>query len=295
MKKSVIIGSLIAGAFLLPATASAGVVGGRCDNCHTMHASQGGVTTTKNATLLKGSGCAACHAISFTNTTQGIGGGYNAPQVIATSNTLSGGRFDLTSDNQHNVLDYGAADSVFGEPLTVTPGGNPQTAQIECVTCHTGSGTHHGTTGPYRMITGLSGTGSLVYGAVVGRSDNTYDAASMNTFCSTCHGLFHGTGSGDTNLGTYGGWLRHPVNISLADADTATSRGYVADYAGAGAPGEDESPLGVGSVLMCLSCHYAHGSAQADMLAWTYSVMDAGDNARNGGCENCHTYGATGY
>ena len=40
MKKNVIIGSLVAGAFLLPAIASAGVVDGRCDNCHTMHASQ---------------------------------------------------------------------------------------------------------------------------------------------------------------------------------------------------------------------------------------------------------------
>lgn len=295
MRKSVIIGSLVAGAFLLPAIASAGVVTGRCDTCHTMHASQDNVTTTRNPTLLKGSGCAGCHAISFTNSAAGVGGAFNAPQVIATTNTLSGGRFVAASDNQHNVADYGAVDSVLGNNA---PGGGNTGIQLTCVNCHDGSGTHHGTSGPYRMLAGVSGSGAADYG-VAGRSGNAYDAASLNTFCEGCHTLFHGTGNTDANLGSYGGWLRHPVNIRLADADAAVTRGYVADYAAA-ANELNETPLGddgLGNVdvLMCLTCHVAHGSANSDMLAWSYANMNAGSGARDGGCENCHTYGATGY
>lgn len=303
MKKSVLIGSLVAGAFLLPAVASAGVVQGRCDTCHTMHASQDGSTWTPNAVLLKGSGCAACHALSTSNDASGLGGAFNAPQVIATTNTLSGGYFSLTGDSQHNVLDYTTAeDSVYSPTGTGPfgdyrgPGGDAARAtRLECVNCHNGSGAHHGTGGPYRMLNGVSGTGDADYGATVGRSGNTYDAASMNTFCAGCHGNFHGTGSGDANIGSYGSWIRHPVNITLADAHLQTSRDYANDYTAAGATALDQSPLGTGGVVMCLSCHVAHGNAQPDMLAWTYNDMNAGNGTRDGGCENCHSYGTSGY
>lgn len=299
MKKNVIIGSLVAGAFLLPAIASAGVVTGRCDKCHTMHASQDGVSTARNATLLKGAGCVGCHALQTSNNTTGVGGAFNAPQVIATTNTLSGGYFTTTGDDQHNVAPYAAADSQLGD---VAPGGVDLGAQLTCVDCHTGSGSHHGTSGPYRMLSGVSGTGAGDYG-VAGRSGNTYDSPGINGLCASCHPNFHTA----AEQGVYGAWDRHPTDIRLADADTywtgqaAGTRNYAVDYAAAIGThnADDVTPLGtVGAnsdYLMCLTCHVAHGSGERDMLAWSYGTVAAGGGTRDGGCENCHSYGTTGY
>lgn len=301
MKKNVIIGSLVAGAFLLPALAGAGVVTGRCDKCHTMHASQDGNTSTPNANLLRGNGCLACHAESgATNGAAGTGGTYNAPQVHDSATQLSGGYFTAGSfDGQHNVAGFANEDAAFGAGSGWDIPGNTavMTGQIICQDCHEIAG-HHATPTTYRMLgwnsgaNTVAGTGDGNYG-VAGRSGNTYDATTMNGLCGSCHGDFHGTGSGDANLGSYGGWLRHPVNITLTDADTNTTRGYVADYGVAGAT--DQTPTGVGQTVMCLSCHRAHGSAYADIIEWDQSTVLAGGNTRNTGCENCHNYAGGGY
>jgi len=42
-------------------------------------------------------------------------------------------------------------------------------------------------------------------------------------------------------------------------------------------------------VVMCLSCHGAHGTDYPDILRWDYSEMIAGDSSKSGGCFTCHT------
>ena len=45
------------------------------------------------------------------------------------------------------------------------------------------------------------------------------------------------------------------------------------------APGTD--------MVMCLSCHVAHGSPYDDLLRWDYALMEAG-SSNTGGCFVCH-------
>mgnify|MGYP003574150012 FL=1 len=97
LNKKLVLGSLVAGAFLLPMTASAGVVSGPCVGCHTMHATDGDGNNyaTQNNQLLLGTGCLACHAYT-TNDTDGLAVGTSipAPQVISgNTNYTAGGSF----------------------------------------------------------------------------------------------------------------------------------------------------------------------------------------------------------
>jgi predicted CXXCH cytochrome family protein len=44
-----------------------------------------------------------------------------------------------------------------------------------------------------------------------------------------------------------------------------------------------------GAIVMCLSCHRAHGSDQPDLLRWAYAGMQAGTGTADTGCFVCHT------
>jgi predicted CXXCH cytochrome family protein len=302
MKKSVIIGSLVAGAFLLPALANAGVASGRCDKCHTMHASQDGSTRTANSRLLIGEGCTGCHT-TFGPNVLGLGSN-GAPQVddtVVATSTLSGGYFTAgngADEQQHNITGFSALDSNISGGGTI-PGSTTtynQAAQIECTSCHAATGGHHSTGGAYRMLrygtTDVAGTEGTNYGMAIGRDTNSYDPSTMNAFCGSCHTDFHGVDLNDTNLTNGTAWIRHPVNITL----TSVAGSYTANYAAAGAL--DVSPLGeiagTKDTLLCLSCHLPHGGPNGDILAFSYSVVLAGDTTDDGGCEACHSYGGNG-
>ncbi|NOR60144.1 MAG: hypothetical protein GQ469_05880, partial [Methanosarcinales archaeon] len=53
---------------------------------------------------------------------------------------------------------------------------------------------------------------------------------------------------------------------------------------------EETGLLGEGDMVMCLSCHRAHGSPYPDALRWDYTKMVAGDagNWAGTGCFKCH-------
>jgi predicted CXXCH cytochrome family protein len=44
-------------------------------------------------------------------------------------------------------------------------------------------------------------------------------------------------------------------------------------------------------IVLCLSCHRAHGSAHDDLLRWDYAGMQAGTTGAEAGsgCFICHT------
>ena len=216
---------------------------------------------------------------------------------------LSGGYFTNTNwAGQHNVSAYAIDDPSIA--LNVTPGGGAAlNRQIECEDCHASPG-HHATGGAYRLLsfggTDVTGTGAANYGVGAGstRGNNTYNAPSINAFCGSCHPNFHGTGDGAANLGSYtSGWIRHPVNITLADADTAATStyDYTNNYGSAAVAADHELPLGdtPAGTIMCLTCHFPHGSGNLDILSFSYTGVQAGDNTRDNGCETCHNYGVT--
>jgi hypothetical protein len=114
----------------------------------------------------------------------------------------------------------------------------------------------------------------------------------ISGFCSTCHRMFHVT---DEIGGTSSPFDRHPTDVILPGT------GEYANYNGAGNPYSLLTPLArttvpdtPGStvnpgtdVVMCLSCHAAHGTDNADMLRWNYKSSTL--STALSGCNVCHT------
>ena len=136
---------------------------------------------------------------------------------------------------------------------------------------------------------------------------------SISGLCAECHGNFHGQSS---DIGT-GPWLRHPTDIILPSTVTKEYQYYNA-CAGGGAActysvnapvarantiSNANYPSAKGTltpgatndaVVMCLSCHKVHGGANADILRWNYSTINAGGGSDNTRCFICHTTKDTG-
>ncbi len=124
---------------------------------------------------------------------------------------------------------------------------------------------------------------------------------SVSGFCSTCHGNFHSSGAANdvVDNGFSGAFLRHPSDYIIPnqreyaaytayDVSAPVARPALATATSAlVTPGTD--------MVMCLSCHQAHGTANDYILRFDYATMTAGgyptiSAARAaGGCLACHT------
>jgi len=107
----------------------------------------------------------------------------------------------------------------------------------------------------------------------------------MTAYCCGCHGGFHND---------KGVWKRHPADAVIPDegeyslyttysTEAPVARPDLSGYSGASqtvTPGTD--------LVMCLSCHRAHGSPYHDMLRWDYSGHWC-EGSDNTGCCTCHT------
>ncbi|OIP59505.1 MAG: hypothetical protein AUK38_05405 [Nitrospirae bacterium CG2_30_41_42] len=106
----------------------------------------------------------------------------------------------------------------------------------------------------------------------------------ISELCSECHGNFHAS----TDIGSASPWLRHPTDVVLPSTgeyaststtyniETPLARQTITTLSDTITPGRD--------IVMCLSCHKAHGSEYADILRFDYSTLAAGT-----GCLRCHT------
>ena len=149
----------------------------------------------------------------------------------------------------------------------------------------------------------------------VDRTDTTVQPASdkqtISYLCCECHGNFH---VADNNSGgnSESPWIRHPTDFDMARATGTEYAEYnnasdpsAAPYSVIAPVASDDadtvanpySTVNVGTangtaIVMCLSCHRAHGSPFADILRWDYSTMDAAGSPtgdQNEGCFICHT------
>ncbi|GBE04269.1 MAG TPA: hypothetical protein ENH38_07425 [Nitrospirae bacterium] len=122
------------------------------------------------------------------------------------------------------------------------------------------------------------------------------DHQTITAFCSGCHGVFHGTRPevdwGMNNV-TGGPWIRHPTDIALPQGDGSEYAAYdpVNNYSVEAPVAWVDPATQTTPVVMCLSCHRAHGSDQPDMLRWDYNTMVVGTTgaAAGTGCFVCHT------
>ncbi|MEW6219030.1 MAG: cytochrome c3 family protein [Thermodesulfobacteriota bacterium] len=128
----------------------------------------------------------------------------------------------------------------------------------------------------------------------------------MSSFCGSCHGQFHSlaASNGVTGIGTGTGspFVRHPTDVIL---DRSGGTAEYAFYNGGGTTFSVEAPVArltvpgavssavvpSQSAVMCLSCHFAHGSDYPDMLRWEYNqnAHTNGAGNSNNGCFICHT------
>jgi len=117
----------------------------------------------------------------------------------------------------------------------------------------------------------------------------------MTAYCCGCHSNFH-------IEQCVAGWIRHPSDAVIPDSGE-----YASAYGAVGGTGtydvlvpvarpsltgwtEPSADVNIGTdLVMCLSCHKAHGSPYPDMLRWDYDEMIAGNPAKTGGCFTCHT------
>lgn len=178
------------------------------------------------------------------------------------------------------------------------------------------SGKHHDANSRgYRMLNDIAGTASASF-TVTGNgysagADGTYSGGggggggkTISYLCSECHGAFHTA----ANTSSGGAWVRHPTdrNLNKTTPDNYASYGD----SGGGNAIDAEVPIGTDDLatyatlndldgkdqpthkfVICLSCHYAHGSNEARILRFDYTAMTvgaAGLSAKTG-CFRCHT------
>jgi predicted CXXCH cytochrome family protein len=112
----------------------------------------------------------------------------------------------------------------------------------------------------------------------------------MTSFCSGCHGDFHGPRSGDDGMGSETPWIRHPTDIALPTTGEYSSYDPSTDYSTEAPVAwvNPSTPDRTDAIVMCLSCHKPHGSDQSDMLRWDYEDMIVG-SSNTGGCFTCHS------
>jgi len=114
----------------------------------------------------------------------------------------------------------------------------------------------------------------------------------MTAYCTGCHGNFHIQEDALTNAN----WIRHPSDAVLPDygeymaytvydPDVPVARPDLAAIADTGTVANNSD------MVMCLSCHRAHGSPYDDLLRWDYDDMVAGNggDAADTGCFKCHS------
>ncbi len=167
----------------------------------------------------------------------------------------------------------------------------------------------------YRFLKGVKGTEDADWQITSSATDhNEYFGASgkgtestisvpgaftMSGLCAECHGTFHGPAVGDI-ANASNAWLRHPTDVVLPNSgeyqyyngtlalgkgtyslSAPVARVAVAAASSTVTPGTD--------VVSCLSCHKAHGTANADLLRWNYASINAGTGPVGTSCFICHT------
>jgi len=157
----------------------------------------------------------------------------------------------------------------------------------------------------YRFLYGVLGAEHVTWEQGIVENPATHngykgnpDYAGMDTIsylCGQCHGNYHAHGSlgGTTQVGSTSPWLRHPCDISFSDVSGGYTNSEYADYTtySSTAPVAYSSPTGsettvdASSIIMCLSCHRAHGSPHYKLMRWDYKGWPPGTN----GCNVCHT------
>lgn len=124
-------------------------------------------------------------------------------------------------------------------------------------------------------------------------------AATISGNCAKCHGDFHNSAGASPQAGVGGAtgftspWIRHPNDFDMsltgeyAGYSTYDNRAPLARTTGTLSAGSNASVVPNQRIIMCLTCHRAHGSPYYAMLRWNYRAWP-GPGGQDG-CQICHT------
>lgn len=110
---------------------------------------------------------------------------------------------------------------------------------------------------------------------------------SISDFCSGCHANFHEDMDGASST-----WIRHPSDSLLPETGEFAAYNPITSYNNLAPVAyiDPDAPVRSEAVVMCLSCHRAHGSQYPDILRWDYTgTCSPGTANANCGCFVCHT------
>lgn len=129
-------------------------------------------------------------------------------------------------------------------------------------------------------------------------------SGTMSSHCARCHNDFH-NGTGNISDGSFSNsvWLRHPTDFDMSRASSSVEYDTYNGGVGSNNPYSVISPLATAdstttlnttiysqaddAIVMCLSCHRAHGSPYDALMRWDYKKWP-GVGGYNG-CAVCHT------
>ena len=129
-------------------------------------------------------------------------------------------------------------------------------------------------------------------------------SGSISSLCARCHGNFH-NGSNKMAAGSFGAgvWLRHPVDFDMSRAASSTEYTTYNSGTGTANPYSVVAPVATYSnstgvntsvysaaddaIVMCLSCHRAHGTPYDAIMRWDYKKWPQAGGYN--GCAVCHT------
>ncbi|GBE53404.1 doubled CXXCH motif [bacterium BMS3Bbin14] len=142
--------------------------------------------------------------------------------------------------------------------------------------------------------------------------DSVVDPTTISSLCAQCHGAFHNSngtyinangvtvtaGIASTPGTMVSPWIRHPTDYDMNHKGGSTEYAAYTTYDPMVPVGHktlngttsDATAYGDsgGAIVMCLSCHRAHGSPYASLLRWNYKAWP-GSTAGYYGCATCHT------
>jgi hypothetical protein len=173
---------------------------------------------------------------------------------------------------------------------------------------HTDDSVIDGTTvgNSYRFLLGVKGKehANWEYQATVTshngyRGDGGYSAMdTISYLCGECHGRFHPHAFlGGTEVIEQNTWHKHPSDIAFSAVHGGYAGSEYSEYitytleapVAYANPTGGESVVDENSIIMCISCHRAHGSPYSDMSRWNYALPGSGGGSTDNGCLACHT------
>jgi predicted CXXCH cytochrome family protein len=273
------------------------------------------------------SNCVGCHSSSTSSTILNgapIVNNQVAPvNILAGGNFYYVGTDDSFG---HNVAGISAIEAapMDAPPGGSFPAGGTYTGQLRCAGtrgCHGQNGghaeaavddqlqalagSHHANLTPidgttvgksYRFLNGILGKEDANWEQDnINTSHNEYQGSTAFTtdttigfLCAECHGDYHST----TGVGSASPWLRHPTDIALNA--TGEYAGYTVYSMTAPVARPDPNTVadttqvtpGI-DIVMCLSCHRAHGSPGFKITRWDYKSATLATALS--GCGVCHT------